>query len=130
MADSAITSRRFDDYNRAIEINPKYAEAYYNRGIAYGNSAITGRRFQITTEPSRSILNMQRHIITVVSPMANSATTIRRFQITTGLSRSILNMPTHIITVVLPMENLATARRRLRTCKRRQGLTTRMQGTL
>ena len=23
------------DYNRAIEINPKYAEAYYNRGLLY-----------------------------------------------------------------------------------------------
>ena len=23
-----------EDYNKAIEINPKYAEAFYNRGIA------------------------------------------------------------------------------------------------
>jgi tetratricopeptide (TPR) repeat protein len=26
------------DYNKAIEVNPKYAKAYYNRGLAYGKS--------------------------------------------------------------------------------------------
>ena len=32
---SAITSKRLRIYNRAIEIKPDYAEAYYNRGNAY-----------------------------------------------------------------------------------------------
>jgi len=27
--------RAISDYTKAIEINPRFAEAYYNRGIAY-----------------------------------------------------------------------------------------------
>ena len=26
------------DFNKAIEINPNYAEAYYNRGLAYADT--------------------------------------------------------------------------------------------
>jgi Flp pilus assembly protein TadD len=29
--------RAVSDYNKALEINPNDAEAYYNRGIAYDN---------------------------------------------------------------------------------------------
>ena len=47
------------DYDSAIDINPSYAEAYYNRGVPMANSAITGRRFQILTGPSRSILSVR-----------------------------------------------------------------------
>ncbi len=28
--------RAISDFNKAIEINPRYADAYYNRGVAYG----------------------------------------------------------------------------------------------
>jgi len=28
--------KAIDDYTKAIELNPKYAEAYNNRGVAYG----------------------------------------------------------------------------------------------
>ena len=34
MANLATTGRRFQDYDRAIEINPEYALAYENRGAA------------------------------------------------------------------------------------------------
>ncbi len=28
-------NRAISDYNKALELNPKFAEAYYNRGLAY-----------------------------------------------------------------------------------------------
>ena len=35
MANLATTGRRLQDYDKAIEINPEYADAYYNRGVTY-----------------------------------------------------------------------------------------------
>ena len=29
--------RAIEDYSQAIRLDPQYAKAYYNRGIAYGN---------------------------------------------------------------------------------------------
>lgn len=33
--DWAITDMRYKDYDKVIELNPKDANAYFNRGIAY-----------------------------------------------------------------------------------------------
>ena len=38
-------------FSKAIELNPQYAVAYANRGIAYGSLAIISRRLRITTRP-------------------------------------------------------------------------------
>jgi len=33
-ANSGVYEGAIEDYNKAIEINPSYAKAYYNRGVA------------------------------------------------------------------------------------------------
>ena len=35
--------RAIEDFNKAISINPNYAGAYYNRGLAYALSGNIGR---------------------------------------------------------------------------------------
>ena len=39
------------DFDKAIELNPKYARAYYNRGNAKMSSSNTKKLLQITTKP-------------------------------------------------------------------------------
>ena len=36
-ADKGEVDRAIEDYNIAIDLNPKYAAAYYNRGLVYNN---------------------------------------------------------------------------------------------
>ena len=52
MANLAITGRRFQIYDRAIEINPDFAKAYYNRGVAYGK---LGNHRQAISDYDRAI---------------------------------------------------------------------------
>ena len=39
------------DYDKAIELNPKYFNAYYNRGTAKDGLNNTKKLLQITTKP-------------------------------------------------------------------------------
>jgi len=52
------------DYTKAIELKPKYAEAYNNRGTAYDELGNAQKPFLTTTRPLRSIRSMKKHITT------------------------------------------------------------------
>ena len=43
--------KAISDCNKAIRINPKFADAYYNRALAYDRKGYTTRLFLITARP-------------------------------------------------------------------------------
>lgn len=51
------------EFNNAIEINPKHARAYYNRGLTYAKKASTTRPSLTTAEPLRLILISKRPMV-------------------------------------------------------------------
>jgi len=79
----ATTGRRWRIFDRAIEIYPKYLDAYINRGAAHGRLGNYQEGLKILTMRSKSILKKLRCISTGALPMPNSATTGRQFWITT-----------------------------------------------
>jgi len=83
---SAITAG-IEDYNRAIEIKPGYADAYNNRGVAYRGLSNSGRQLRITTGRSKSNRVMPDPIIKGVT-IPTLVITSRRLRITTGRLKS------------------------------------------
>ena len=55
-------SGAISDYNKVIEMNPKYAEVYYNRAIAKLKLEDYYKQFMITVKQSRLNQNMHRLI--------------------------------------------------------------------
>ncbi len=53
-----------DDFSKAIEINPNFVEAYFNRGLAYGDWVRTNRRLLTT----RKLSNLPLSCVSVQSP--------------------------------------------------------------
>ena len=55
MGEKGEYDKAIADYNQALTIDPKDADAYYNRGNAWEKRANTTRPSPTTTRPSRSI---------------------------------------------------------------------------
>ena len=90
----ADLDRAIADYTKAIEIDQKYAKAYYGRGIAYEARAIPTALSLTTRRRSRSIRTTPTPMATAVTPTAPRAISTSPSPTIRKRSRSIRKTPT------------------------------------
>ena len=82
------------DCTEAIRLEPKYAKAYCNRGIAYRRRATSTRPLPITPRPSASIRNFPQPMASGALPMRQRATSTRPLPTAPWPSGSTRNLST------------------------------------
>ena len=103
-----------EDFTHAIEINPQYAVAYYNRGNALGEWVVMRRRLWITLAPLNSVRRMRKRII-IAGLLWTIWVVIRRhLRITLAPLNSIRSMRVRIIIAGLLWAIWVVMRRHLR----------------
>ena len=92
------------DYTEAIRLDPKHAQAYYDRGGAYKRRATSTRPSRTALRPSDSTRNMPLRTAAGALPTGRRATTTRPSPTTPRPSGSTRSMPRRITTEALPTE--------------------------
>ena len=102
MSPRARSTTPSQDFDQAIQVNPKDLLAYNNRGLAYRNKGETDPPSRITTRRSDQARITRSPTTTAATPITTSATTTAPSRTTTRRSRSIRNTRSPITIAASP----------------------------